>query len=91
MVADMRRWNKEDSSRDHFGGKSESEIQKSIESKLQKQLSNIASENKYFDPWFSKDGTIEFGINGVSEYSDSAPMTIKYDPEKKKVIDFWYT
>lgn len=90
MVSDMVRWNKEDPGFDNLYGKSESEVRKSIEKKLQKQLDNM-EKHPYFDPYFSNKGTFEFGIDGVDEYSDSAPLTIEYDPEKRKVAYFYYT
>lgn len=85
----MKRW-------DSDSGKSKSKedyskMAKSIQTQLEKELKNY-SNYKFLDSTETfKDGTIIFGISGFKDYSDSAPLTIYYNPKTKKVTGIYYT
>lgn len=88
MAADLKRWHKSGDSKmpSQLQGKTDAEIVKLIQSKIEKQISNYNKDSVYE----YKDGTIDFVIDGIDEYSGAAPITVEYNPRTKKV-DFHYT
>lgn len=88
MISDLKRWESEGSTQmpSQLKGKSDAEMEKIIESKISEQISNYHKDTMYE---FS-DGKFDFVIDGIEEYSDSAPITVEYDVKKKKA-DFHYT
>lgn len=89
LVSDLKRWDSND-------GKSKSKedyskIQERIQDQLSKELKNY-SKNEFLDSSETfKDGTITFVISGFKDYSDSAPLTVDYNPKTNKVTGIYYT
>lgn len=89
MVKDLKRWESEGSSKlpSSFRGMSDSEIRKVLSDKVEKQVANYHKDTMFE----FNNGTFDFVIDGIDEYSEAAPLTIEYDPKKKKVVNFYYT
>lgn len=84
LTNDLIRWNKNGSD-NYMNGKDANKVQKQLEKEIAKNIADSASF-----PFEFKD-TFNFGIDGLKNYSDYAPLTIEYDPKKKKVVDISYT
>ena len=90
MAGDIKRWVKEGqipSMPKAFKNKSDSEIEKEIAKKIEKSISSRNNSDYLFE--FS-DGTVNFNVDGIPEYSDSQPLTVDYDIKNKKVKNFYY-
>lgn len=88
MTSDIKRWVKENqtSMPKSFEGKSDADIEHIIAKKIESKISNHNSDSIFK---FS-DGTINFNIDGIPEYSDGQPLSIDYDPKTKKIKNFYY-
>lgn len=84
LVNDLIRWNK-DGSDNYMSGKDSEKVRKHIEDAVKKNVENASN------PYDFKNGTYDFVIDGIDVYSDYAPLTITYNPEKKKVVRIDYT
>lgn len=88
MTSDIKRWVKQGdiSMPKSLAGKSDSEIEKQIAKKIEKNIANYYRDNVFE---FGND-VVNFNIAGISEYSDSQPLSIDYDVKNKKIKDFYY-
>lgn len=89
MVSDLKRWQKEDDIpiAKSLSNKTDSEMQKILASKIAENIKNYDADSIYD----FGNGIVNFGIDGLSEYSDNQPLTIEYDLKNKKVKNFYYT
>lgn len=78
-VSDMERWAKEEGKTIKIDNKTKADMLKRIES-------NLDSASGFYP--FS-DGTTNFNISGLKEYSDGQPLSVDYNPETKKVSYDW--
>lgn len=86
LYNDLVRWNGDGSDKTlstAFKGKNKDQIMKYIEKQVKNNID--ASSTDTF-----KDGTINFNINGIKEYSDYAPLTVDYDPKNKSIKGLYY-
>ena len=89
LTADIKRWQKEGEAQipSSLKNMSDSEIEKVISKKIEKKVADSDKETTFRN----RDGTIEFVIDGIPEYSDGAPLTVCYNPNNKKLKFLTYT
>ena len=87
MAKDIMRWQKEGSdTHKSFNGKSESDIAKIIEKKIN---SKIMGDSDSAAAKFG-DGKVSFIIDGIEEYGGGQPLDVEYDPKTKKITGMWW-
>lgn len=83
LTNDLIRWNKNGSDT-YMKGKDVNAVQKQIEKQIAKNINDASNPFEFKD-------TFNFGISGIKNYSDYAPLTIEYNPKTKKVTRIDYT
>ena len=83
LTNDLIRWSK-DGSDTYMKGKDANAVQKQIEKQIAKNINDASNPFEFKD-------TFNFGIGGIKNYSDYAPLTIEYNPKTKKVTRIDYT